>query len=116
MFAYVEAAEIAAEKKGPLFRTLNRHRELTQTRIHPNDVLRMIKRYAWRAGLSDKICCHTFRATGITEYLRAGGTIEKAAAIANGCSCCSYNLREFQAFPTSRFEGKLKNPVFLRVL
>ena len=28
------------------------------------------------------ICCHTFRATGITAYLEAGGTIEKAQAIA----------------------------------
>jgi hypothetical protein len=33
-------------------------------------------------GLSPRICCHTFRATGITVYLRGGGTIEKAAAIA----------------------------------
>jgi hypothetical protein len=28
------------------------------------------------------ICCHTFRATGITAYLVYGGTIEKAQAIA----------------------------------
>jgi integrase len=36
-----------------------------------------------RAGLPDNIGCHTFRATGITAYLRAGGTIERAAQIAN---------------------------------
>lgn len=29
---------------------------------------------------------HTFRATGITAYLRNGGTLEKAAAIANHAS------------------------------
>jgi integrase/recombinase XerD len=29
------------------------------------------------------ICCHTFRATGITAYLEGGGTIEHAQAIAN---------------------------------
>jgi integrase/recombinase XerD len=28
------------------------------------------------------VCCHTFRATGITTYLEAGGTIEKAQQIA----------------------------------
>jgi hypothetical protein len=28
------------------------------------------------------ISCHTFRATGITEYLRNSGTVEKAAQIA----------------------------------
>lgn len=42
----------------------------------------MIKRRDKDAGLSDKVTCHTFRATGITEYLRNGGTIEKAAQIA----------------------------------
>jgi integrase len=34
------------------------------------------------AGLSTKVCCHTFRATGITAYLENGGTIENAQAIA----------------------------------
>jgi len=33
-------------------------------------------------GLSERICCHTFRATGITAYLQNGGTIEKAQVIA----------------------------------
>lgn len=42
----------------------------------------MIKRRASAAGLSEKTCCHTFRATGITAYLENGGTIEKAQAIA----------------------------------
>jgi integrase len=30
----------------------------------------------------DRICCHTFRATGITAYLENGGTIENAQRIA----------------------------------
>jgi integrase len=42
----------------------------------------MIKRRAKAAGLPERICCHTFRATGITAYLENGGTIEKAQAIA----------------------------------
>src|SRR5947209_5875057 len=33
-------------------------------------------------GLPYSTCCHTFRATGITAYLEAGGTIENAQAIA----------------------------------
>ena len=48
-----------------------------------NDALRMIKRRARAAGLPEDICCHTFRATGITAYLEGGGTIEKAQQIAN---------------------------------
>lgn len=31
---------------------------------------------------SERICCHTFRAAGITAYLESGGTIEKTQAIA----------------------------------
>lgn len=47
------------------------------------DVLRMIKRRAIAAGIDPtKICCHTFRATGITAYLDNGGTLEHAQAIA----------------------------------
>lgn len=42
----------------------------------------MVKRRASGAGLSAKIGCHTFRATGITAYLENGGTIENAQAIA----------------------------------
>ena len=47
------------------------------------DVLRMIKRRAVHAGLPSSVCCHTFRATGITAYLANAGTLEKAQAIAD---------------------------------
>jgi integrase len=47
------------------------------------DVLRVVKRRGAAAGISaERICCHTFRATGITAYLENGGTIEHAQAIA----------------------------------
>jgi integrase len=46
------------------------------------DVLKMIKRRAAAAGFPPSICCHTFRATGITAYLENGGTLEHAQAIA----------------------------------
>ena len=50
--------------------------------MHRIDVLRMIKRRVKEAGLTDQACCHTFRATGITAYLEAGGTLENAQAMA----------------------------------
>lgn len=81
--AYIETAGIIIDRKSPLFRTLDRRRQLTPNRVDANDVLRMIKRYCRRAGLSEKICCHTFRATGITAYLLSGGTVENAAKIAS---------------------------------
>jgi predicted transcriptional regulator len=41
----------------------------------------MIQRRARQAGLPHTICCHTFRATGITTDLHNGGTIEHARQI-----------------------------------
>jgi integrase/recombinase XerD len=79
---YVQAAEIADQKKSPLFRTVGRSGRATTNRMTRTDALRMIKRRAQKAGLSRTICCHTFRATGITAYLECGGTIETAQAIA----------------------------------
>lgn len=81
--AYLHAALIEADRKGPLFRTLNRHRQLTGQRMHRLDVLAMIKRRANAAEISTSIGCHTFRATGITTYLKNGGTLEHAQKIAN---------------------------------
>jgi integrase/recombinase XerD len=81
--AYLQKAEIAADRKGPLFRTAcGRKRKLTTNRLHRTEALMMIKRRAQEAGLPAAICCHTFRATGITVYLENGGTLEKAQQIA----------------------------------
>jgi integrase/recombinase XerD len=81
--AYLEAAEIAEDKKGPLFRiAAGRTKKLTTNWLHRTEALLMIKRRARKAGLPEATCCHTFRAAGITVYLEAGGTIEKAQAIA----------------------------------
>ena len=83
MDAYLEAAGHKAEKRSPLFRTTRgRSGELTAKPMHRVDALRMIKRRAKAAGLPAAVCCHTFRATGITAYLENGGTIENAQAIA----------------------------------
>ena len=81
--AYLEVAGHKSEKKAPLFRTTRaRTGELTENPMARVDALRMIKRRAKAAGLSAAVCCHTFRATGITAYLENGGTIENAQAIA----------------------------------
>ena len=81
--AYLAAAgDLAGEKKGPLFRTIDSTRTLTVDPMSRNDVLRMVKRRAKAAGLPASTCCHTFRATGITAYLENGGTIENAQNIA----------------------------------
>jgi len=80
---YIAAAGIAAERKTPPFRSIDRHRTLTARPMHRIDAWRMIKRRAQAVGLPEDICNHTFRATGITAYLEGGGTIEHAQRIAN---------------------------------
>jgi integrase/recombinase XerD len=40
----------------------------------------MIQRRAADLGMKVKIGCHTFRATGITAYLEAGGTLDQLMA------------------------------------
>lgn len=81
--AYIEAAGIASDRKAPLFRSIDRERKMTSRPIDPRNALDMIKRRAKAIGLPETICCHTFRATGITAYLENGGTIENAQSIAN---------------------------------
>src|SRR6202163_2558552 len=80
--AYLEAAGIREGKKSLLFRSVDNRRKITTNPMTRTDVLRMVKRRAFDAGLPSSTSCHTFRATGITAYLENGGTIENAQAIA----------------------------------
>jgi integrase len=45
-----------------------------------------VRRRARAAGVDTSFGSHTFRATGITAYLKNGGTLENAAAMANHAS------------------------------
>ena len=72
---------------GPLFRTIGRGTaQLTRTPLPSANAYAMVRRRAKSAGITTKIGNHTFRATGITAYLKNGGTLEKAAAIAHHAS------------------------------
>ena len=94
---YMAAATIEKKKNRPLFCTLDRHRKLTTNRLQRQEAWEMVKRRARQAGVSESICNHTFRATGITDYMRNGGTLEKAqqmAAHANAKTTNMYNRVE----------------------
>ena len=81
--AYVEAAKIADDKKAPLFRTTERRtKKLTDRAMTAKDAWGMVRRRAKDAGIRTAIGCHSFRATGITNYLENGGTLEKAQQMA----------------------------------
>jgi len=81
--AYIEAAGIADDEKGPLFRPIRgRSDQLQRSHFDRTNVFRMIGRRARKSGLDSKICCHSFRATGITVFMENGGSLETAAEIA----------------------------------
>jgi site-specific recombinase XerD len=80
---YIEAADIAHEKKTPLFRSANRKTKTLTTRpLSRSDAWSMVRRRAKDAGIATAIGCHTFRATGLTDYLTNGGRIEVAQRMA----------------------------------
>lgn len=81
--AYLEAAELKGQGKSALFRSAaGRSGQLSDNAMTQPDVYRMIRRRAAAAGIKTKIGCHTFRATGITAYLKNGGRLEVAQQIA----------------------------------
>ncbi len=87
LHAYLDGTGIANDAKGPLFRTVGRGTgRLTRTPLPQANAYAMIQRRALAAGIVTRIGNHTFRATGITAYLRNGGTLENAAAMANHAS------------------------------
>jgi integrase/recombinase XerC len=85
--AYLDGCGLRDDPKGPLFRTIpNRGGPLTETPLPQANAHAMIRRRAAGAGIDTTVGNHTFRATGITAYLKNGGTLENAAAMANHAS------------------------------
>jgi integrase len=58
------------------------------------------------ASIRTKIGKHTFRATGITAYLKNGGTLESAAMIANHASARATQLYDRRSDEVSLDEVK----------
>jgi site-specific recombinase XerC len=87
LIGYLDGTGLRDDPKGPLFRTIGRGTgKLTHTVLPQANAYAMIRRRAAAAGIATKLGNHSFRATGITAYLKNGGTLEKAAAMANHAS------------------------------
>jgi site-specific recombinase XerD len=81
---YIEAAGIADDLEGYLFRTARRKTgQLTTNPLFQQEAHRIIRRRAKAADIETRIGNDTFRATGITAYLRNSGKLEVAQQIAN---------------------------------
>lgn len=84
---FIDAAGLQGTPRAPLFQTIRRGTDKFSGNPLPQaNAYAMIQRRAVAAGISTAVCNHTFRATGITAYLKNGGTLEKAANIANHSS------------------------------
>lgn len=80
--AYLAAAELE-EPSAPLCQSLTRSRRvLTGAGMTSRDAQRMLTRRGRQAGVDGALSPHSFRATGITVYLRNGGTLKHAQRIA----------------------------------
>ena len=88
LHAYLDAAgqqpNTVWDKDSPIFRSLKPGgaRRLSNRRLDRRDAWAMVKRRADDAGLTTVICNHTFRGTGITNYLENGGNRDTAQEMA----------------------------------
>jgi site-specific recombinase XerD len=95
---YIDGAGLARDPKALLFQTYSRAtRQLTGNPLPQANAYAMIQRRARAAGVTTKVGNHTFRATGVTAYLKNGGTLEKAAQMANHASIRTTQLYDTRA-------------------
>ena len=75
LHSYLDETGIGDDPKGPLFRTIGRGTGLlTRTPLPQDNAYAMVRRRAAAARIGTRIGNHSFRATGITAYLKNGGT------------------------------------------
>ena len=87
LIAYLDGCGLRGVPKAPLFRTIGRGTgKLSDTPLPQANAFQMVRRRAAAADIATAIGNHSFRATGITAYLKNGGTLEKAAMMANHAS------------------------------
>lgn len=80
---YLDYADLRGNPKAWLFKTgRGRSGALTDNQLDRVNAWQMVRRRARQAGIIEKIGNHSFRATGITAYLNAGGSLENAQGMA----------------------------------
>jgi site-specific recombinase XerD len=98
LHAYIDGAGLAGDPKAVLFQTYSRTTgQLTGNSLPQANAYAMIQRRARAAAIATKIGNHTFRATGVTAYLKNGGTLENAALMANHASTRTTQLYDRRA-------------------
>ena len=98
LHAYIDGAGLAGNPKALLFQSYSRATgQLAGNPLPQANAYAMIQRRARAAGITTKVGNHTFRATGLTAYLNNGGTLERAAQMANHASTRTTQLYDRRA-------------------
>ena len=110
--APIEGAGFAEDPKGRCSAksAAKRGRPLTRTPLPQSNAYAMIGPRALDAGVATKLGNHSLRTTGITAYPKNGGTLEKAAQMANHAS-----TRTTQLYDRRREELSLDEVERIRV-
>lgn len=80
--AWLEASGLAGQRKHPLFPSIPGGKSISGKALSAGAAWQMVQAKAKAAGLERHITNHSFRATGITAYLRNGGKLEVAQYLA----------------------------------
>src|SRR6202007_1374793 len=84
---WLERSYLASNPSAPLFPSFCKNREtFNWRRLDRRSVLKLVENRAKASGILKRVCCHSFRATGVTQYMNSGGTIEIAKRIAGHTS------------------------------
>ena len=95
---YIDGAVLASDPKALLFQTYSRATgQLTGNPLPQANAYMMVQRRSKSGEIATKIGNHTFRATGVTAYLKNGGTLENAALMANHASTRTTQLYDRRA-------------------
>ena len=71
---WLERSHLASNPNAPLFPSFGKNRETIESRcLDRRSVLKLVEKRAKASGILKRVCCHSFRATGVTEYMNSGG-------------------------------------------
>ena len=77
------ASNFGSNPSAPLFPAFGKNKKIPELRhMDRTSVWKLVQTRARSSGLEKQVCCHSFRATGITEYMNAGGSLDIAQRMA----------------------------------
>src|SRR4029077_7406314 len=80
---WLERSHLASKPSAPLFPSFGKNRETIKLRrLDRRSVLKLVEKRAKTSGILKRVCCHSFRETGVHEYINSRGTLEIAQRIA----------------------------------